>query len=161
MKKISHSPHRRKTVGTILKWIGATTALISLIIGISQVHNLFKNWQERREEVSQLAKASRTQRSSGDYAGCWKLVEQALEREPSSVEAQAEQTQLAMEWLRNIRISSAMGESTFSSIGDKLLPILYRAADAAEGKEASDILAHIGWANYLKYRDGIRDLNID
>jgi hypothetical protein len=161
MRTISHSPRGKKTGGTILRWVGWGTAVISLILGISQVTGMFRSWRDRRADVVQLLDAARGQRSSGDYAGSWNLIGQALERDPGSSPARAEQADLAMEWLRNMEIAGAGKETGFSNVVDRLLPVLYRAGDAAGGREAADILAHIGWAYYLKVRDGFNGLKVE
>jgi tetratricopeptide (TPR) repeat protein len=98
------------------------------------------------------------QADAGDYAGSWKLFEQALVLEPGSRVARSGQVRLAMEWLRHIRTT---GQQTFTEIVAKLLPVLYRGAATATGVQAADLLAHIGWANYLKYQEGIRGMEID
>ncbi|HUI44008.1 MAG TPA: hypothetical protein VL523_18750 [Terriglobia bacterium] len=147
-----------KLVGTGLKWVGGTAAVISLLIGMNQVDSLFQSWRSRQETVAELAKAAAMQTDAGDYAGAWKLYEQARQLEPGSPAARQGQVQLAMVWLRNIH---ATGNQSFSDIVDELLPVLYRAAASAKPQEAADALAHIGWANYLKNRDlGISDAEL-
>jgi len=146
----SQSPDHWKLFGTILKWVGGSAAVISLLTGMVQVNSLFRSWQSRQETVTELAKAAQLQANAGDYAGAWRLYEQALQLEPGSRSARDGEADLAMRWLRNIRISE---NQSFSQIVDPLLPVLYRAAASGNTRRAADALAHIGWANYLKNRD--------
>jgi tetratricopeptide (TPR) repeat protein len=148
--RTSQSPDRWKLFGTILKWVGGSAAVISLLTAMLQVNSLFRSWQSRQETVSELAKAARLQANAGDYAGAWKLYDQALQLEPGSRPARDGQGDLAMQWLRDIRVSE---KQSFSQVVDPLLPVLYRAAVSGNNRRAADALAHIGWANYLKNRD--------
>lgn len=138
----------------LLKWIAVASAVIGLIIGISQVTKLIVKWKEEREKVKSLVASARLQNSSGDYAGAWDTLEQAHAIRPSSDEVQSERANTAMLWLRNIHLRGERGEKRFSDITDKLVPVLYDKAASSQGKEKADALAHIGWANYLKFRDG-------
>jgi hypothetical protein len=64
-----------------------------------------------------------------------------------------------MLWLENVHATSAR---SFTDTANELLPVLDRSLASAKGSEAADILAHIAWANFLRYRDGIREgVNID
>ncbi|HEV2382788.1 MAG TPA: hypothetical protein VG206_23735 [Terriglobia bacterium] len=137
-------------LGTILKWVGGTAAVISLVTGMVQVNGLFRTRQSRQEAVTELVKGARLQASASDYAGAWKLYEQALQLEPGSRAARDGQGDLAMQWLRNMRVSD---NQSFSQLVDPLLPVLYRAAASGNARKSADALAHIGWANYLKNRD--------
>lgn len=137
-------------LGTILKWVGGSAAVISLVTGMVQVNGLFRTWRSRQEAVTELVKGARLQARASDYAGAWKLYEQALQLEPGSRAARDGQGDLAMQWLRNMRVSD---NQSFSQLVDPLLPVLYRTAASGSAWKAADALAHIGWANYLKNRD--------
>ncbi|NOY58194.1 MAG: hypothetical protein GXO75_04550, partial [Calditrichaeota bacterium] len=60
--------------------------------------------------------------------------------------------QLAMLWMRKIR--STEKSLSFSEIADRLSPVLFRGVTFSKGKKAADYIAHLGWAMYLKHRDG-------
>jgi hypothetical protein len=123
-----------------------------------QISSIFQNWRERQEAVSELVKAAEIQKETGDYPGSWRLLEEALDLEPGSKIAREIQVQLAMIWLRNIRTG---GNQSFKNIVEKLLPALYRGATSANERTAADGFAHLGWANYLQYREGMTWLDID
>lgn len=151
-------PEKAKLLGSVLKWTGGITAVISLVIGSASVYQLYTGWEERRTAVAELLAASHIQLGSQDYDGGWMLLKQALELEPASEAVRRFQIPYAMEWLRNIRVS---GDRTFADIVDRLLPVLYRGAADARRSVAADVYAHIGWANYLKWRSGQRGIEID
>jgi hypothetical protein len=66
-------------------------------------------------------------------------------------EMREQRQDLAMEWLRNARAS---GDQTFTSLVNEVLPTLDRGVAAVEGERKADLLAHIGWAYFLRSRDG-------
>ena len=59
-----------------------------------------------------------------------------------------------MQWLRDGRPGPGRG---FSEIVDRVVPGLERAVaePAAAGQRRADLLAHLGWARFLKSRDGV------
>jgi hypothetical protein len=63
-----------------------------------------------------------------------------------------------MLWVRNV---AKTGDQTFSEIVNPLLPSLYLGAVRSGSRERADALAHIGWSNALRARDGVRGLAID
>ena len=151
-------PQRWQVIGDVLKWIGGVTALLSLFLLAQQVNNVVSTWTDRQESVAALIMASDLQASAGDYAGAWGLLDQALALEPGSTQVQAHRVDLAMLWVRKIAIT---GDQTFSEIINPLLPSLYLGAVRSGSSERADALAHIGWSNALRTRDGVRQLAID
>jgi len=149
---------RWQVIGDVLKWIGGVTALLSLFLLAQQVNNVVSTWTDRQESVAALIMASDLQASAGDYAGAWGLLDQALALEPGSTQVQAHRVDLAMLWVRKIAIT---GDQTFSEIINPLLPSLYLGAVRSGSSERADALAHIGWSNALRTRDGVRQLAID
>ncbi len=62
------------------------------------------------------------------------------------------QEDLAMAWLRDARPGPGR---TFSDIATPVLPALERGLLTAAGERKADLLAHIGWADFLRSRDGV------
>ena len=62
-----------------------------------------------------------------------------------------------MAWLDDIR--GDQGPAPFSATVDMLVPVMSRGAVAAEGPRKADLLAHLGWADFLRWRDGQRELD--
>jgi len=154
----------QNTGSNILKWIGVATAIISLILGSNQIYKLIKENREakaRNEKINILIKDSQSQADANDFNGAWKTLEQAQKLNNSSREVEKEQAQLAMKWIRTIYFKTTGSEKTFSEVVDKLTPILNHELNLSGTKQAAAILAHIGWANFLKWGDGITDLKTD
>lgn len=135
---------RWKFLGTALKWIGAVTALLSLIAGSVQLHGLLQASRERSEAVQKLVKAADMQIEYGDLDSALQLVEQAIALQPGSRAAGERQVAVAMMLLRR-----GLKEGDQKK-NDSLLPVLYRGAVDADPVRAADALAHIGLANKLR-----------
>ena len=160
----------RTSLATVLKWIGAVTAFISLTLGLVQVTKIAAEVQERRRFISETIVAAVQQQKSGDYETAWLSLDQAQKSADEGGELaklighldqerrQLRQTQedLAMEWVRNARLAEGQH---FADLVDKLLPVLVRGASSASGVRKADLLAHIGWAYFLKTRDTSANLD--
>jgi TIR domain len=113
------------------------------------------------ERAAALAYAKQVQAAAslctgGDHASAWANFEEVTARAASSADkavAQAAQADCAMLWLRQISVPA--GQS-FGSITNKLVPVLGREVAAAQGPRLADLHAHLGWAEYLRWRDGQR-----
>lgn len=126
--------------------------------------------RERQRQVAELSKIAKLQQGAADYESAWASFEQAFKTAESGGqlakltgqlseerrELRTAQEDLAMEWLENARPS---GGQTFSTIVDKLVPVLNRGIADASGARKADLLAHFGWANFLRSRDGRQGLN--
>lgn len=62
-----------------------------------------------------------------------------------------------MNWLRDIRGDA--GPSPFTRIVDQVTPVLNRGILAASGERKADLQAWLGWSDFLRWRDGQRDLD--
>jgi tetratricopeptide (TPR) repeat protein len=138
---------RWKFLGTALKWIGAVTALISLVAGSFQLNSLLQTSRERSESVQKLVKAADMQIEYGDLDSALQLVEQALALQPGSREAGERQVTVAMMLLRR---GFDYNQEGYTKKIDSLLPVLYRGAVDSNPVRAADSLAHIGLANEIR-----------
>ncbi|HYV95172.1 MAG TPA: hypothetical protein VE978_25575 [Chitinophagales bacterium] len=152
-------------IGTkILKGIGIATAIISLILGGNQVYKMILERQHRAErdkKIGALLKDSESQVNANDYNGAWKTLKQAQELNADSREVEKEQVQVAMKWIRSVYFERTAAIKNYSEVVDMLTPVLNHELNLVDDKQAADILAHIGWANYLKSFDGITDLKTE
>jgi hypothetical protein len=143
---------------TIMKTIGVITAIISLVLGGRQIVNMIGESSAKKEKAKNLNNEAQQLASSGNYSRAWQSISQAVEMRTEYRDQQAE---IAMEWLREIRISSERGEKSFTEIVDKVLPVLYGVIDTNRKEFSAKVLAHIGWANYLKFKDGDRAVKVE
>jgi len=64
----------------------------------------------------------------------------------------------AMRWLREIRVRREDNE-TFTQVVERVLPTLAEALTPASGQRAADLRAHLGWADFLRTREGASGLD--
>ena len=156
-----HSPQKPRKLHAVavgLKWIAGITALISLVIGMDRVNDIYSSWRDRQNAITELVAAARLQAEARDYAGGWRLLQSALALDAGARAARDYQGPFAMAWLRDMRLGDGQ---TFSELVDPLLPVLYMGTANPDKELAADMLAHIGWANYLKRIDGRLEVKIE
>lgn len=156
---------RRDKLATLLKWVGAVTAILSLIFAIHRMTQLVSDLREQQRQIAELREVGKLQLSTSDYDGAWASLEQALKVAESggmldkltgqlskeATDVREAQEDLAMEWLRHAWHPDGR---TYSSFVDKLTPVLNRGLANTTGARKADILAHVGWAIFLRWKDG-------
>lgn len=108
-------------------------------------------------QTLELLRAVQLQQDAGDFAGAWKLMENVAAAAGNSEAVRAARLQLAEAWLRDARTKT----ETFSTIVDQVSGVISRGAASANKVIAADALAHLGWGNFLKSRDGFMGFQID
>ncbi len=147
----SDQPSRKGvSLATALKWVGGATAAISLLLALNQVTGLVQNFRIHHKEFSEAMKAGEQQQERGDYPAAFESFKHATELDPIDRGAQKHEAQAAMLWLENVHAQN----QTFTEIANQLLPVLDKSLSNSKGQDAADLLAHIGWANFLRSRDG-------
>lgn len=153
-----------------LKWIAAITAVITLVLGLNQVVRVFAEIGERQRQLAELQAVADRQREVGDYPAAWTSLERALvaadqgsflaklsgRLDAPRLELRKAQEDLAMAWLRDVRVPEG---KTFADVVDPLLVVITRGSIDAEGVREADLLAHLGWAYFLKSRDRGTDID--
>ena len=109
-------------------------------------------------DVVALSNVVQSQLESRDYSAAWDTVANASKSHPTGDALLPLQTKIAEAWIRNVSVSPPQ---KFADVVDKLLPPLYVTAQRPKGVDAADALAHIGWANFLKSRDGVPNLDVE
>jgi tetratricopeptide (TPR) repeat protein len=135
--------------------VAAALAGAALLLGIGLWLAGVSHLERRRsaERIASVVEQARLQAASGNYASAWSTLEQAGERLPPAPALAGAQEQLAMAWLENARGSEA--GLTLRQIADTVSPVLARGAAASSGQRAADLTAHLGWADFLRSRDGV------
>jgi hypothetical protein len=160
----SSAQRPRNRPGKLLKWVGGVTAFLSLVFALHQFIQMVADVRERQRDITELYKAGKLQQGAADYQAAWTSFEQAAKKADSGGqlakltgqlgkerrELRAAQEDLAMEWAENVKVPQG---KTFSDIVNKLVPVLTRGAAGASGVRKADLLAHLGWAYFLKARD--------
>ncbi len=139
-----------------LKWVGGVTAILSLIFGLQQMTKMISNYFEQRSQVAEMLELGKSQQSAYHYPEAWTSFEKANQLDEDDRNVGEAQEMLAIEWLNNIRVTE--GEETFTDIVDRLLYALHRGVLRASGSQKADLIAYLGWADFLRWRDGNRGL---
>lgn len=108
--------------------------------------------QNTRAALEQWFSEASIQQDAGHYEQAWQLIEQARSSAPDDAEVHRNEANLAMAWLDNARVSEGTGG--FSAIVDQVLPALSRCSARPDQILAASCLAHMGWGDFLKLRDG-------
>ena len=132
-----------------MKWIGAATAVISLILGARQLITIATDRAQRNRESAEFTALARQQAGRNEFAEAWRSLDRAEER--SRTEAtDAARLDVAFKWLEEGRPGS---NQPFSRITDAVVPALDRALLDPQHPRRADTLAHMGWATFLKWRE--------
>ena len=133
----------------VLKWVGAATAVISLVLGARQLVNIGIERAQRSRESAEFTALARQQAGRGEYADAWRSLDRAEERSRTDA-TQAARLDVAFRWLEEGRPGP---NQPFSRITDAVVPALDRALLNTQDPRRADILAHLGWATFLKWRE--------
>jgi tetratricopeptide (TPR) repeat protein len=142
------------TATNALKAVGAIGAVVSLLLGLNQLTGVVQRFRIHRQEFSEAMASGAQQQRRGEIAAAFRSFKHAVELDPIDRDAQASEAQAAMLWIETVHENESQ---KFSEVANQLLPVLDAALVRAKGSEAGDLLAHIAWANSLKYRDGLRE----
>jgi tetratricopeptide (TPR) repeat protein len=115
----------------------------------------YVQWQRQRADEAQstaLAAAAQQLCESGDYALAWQRYDEAIAHHPDRQPLRQAREVCGMRWLRNINVRE--GKLTFTDVVDRVLPLLAEGAASASGQRAADLRAHMGWADFLRIREG-------
>jgi tetratricopeptide (TPR) repeat protein len=108
-----------------------------------------------------LLQAAQTLEGAGEYSAAWAKIQEArahLDESPLTsllhrslvADVQSRRADIAVAWLDHMRLRE--GER-FSDVVSQLLPSLDEAVAETEGERKADLLAHRGWADFLRSRD--------
>jgi hypothetical protein len=109
----------------------------------------------REQSIAADVQAAHLHEESGNYAAAWKALEATHAAHPEAPAVIDAQQRLAMAWLQNIRGSQLTGN--FRDIVDKVTPAIADGATGT-GQRAADLRAHLGWAEFLRSREGATGL---
>lgn len=157
------SPHESATtrppdrLAKILKWVTAGTAVLSLVFGVRTLANIISERGAKEQQVVELLGTAQLQREGRDYASAWASLERAAAIKGEDERVRRLQEDVAMNWLRDIRGDA--GPAPFKNIVDQVTPVLSRGILAASGERKADLQAWLGWSDFLRWRDGQRDID--
>lgn len=91
--------------------------------------------------------------SVGSHAVAWEQFAQIAARHADDPAVRVPREDCGMLWLRDMRVVSE--KETFGELVGKVQPVLAQGLAAASGVRAADLRAHLGWADFLRSRDGV------
>jgi hypothetical protein len=142
------------TAANALKAVGAIGAVVSLLLGLNQLTGVVQRFRVHRKEFSEAMVSGAQEQRRGDNAAAFQNFKHAAELDPLDRDAQTAEVQAAMLWLDT---AHGRQNQTLTDVANHVLPVLDAALVNAKGSEAADLLAHVAWANYLKYKEGFRE----
>jgi hypothetical protein len=145
------------TGGTVMKWIGGATAVLTLLFALQRVATSLSDARAKRNQTTELLRTATLQQQDRHYDDAWRTLQKAEALNASSPDVRAAQEDVAMEWLRNINVVA--GQQTFADIVHQVQPILVRGTLASGATRRADLTAHLGWADFLVWRDKGGDLH--
>lgn len=148
----SESPKPKDRLAGVLKWIGAATAVLTLVFGLHRLTDMVTTARETRREVAAMVATAELQGAAGNHEAAWQTLERATTLDPKARHVRAALEDAGMQWLAAARVR--VGERTFSDIVDAVSPELTRSAALASGQRQADLLAHVGWGEFLRGRAG-------
>jgi len=116
-------------------------------------------WQVRRQQaqqaqqLAQRADAARELCASGSHAAAWDALRLDADHHPDAGSVQHALEDCGMTWLRGMRATE--GRTTFGEQVARIVPVLTRGLAAAPPARRAALRAHIGWADFLRSRDGV------
>jgi hypothetical protein len=143
-----------KRIGAVIAALGLVSATIGYITNGANFFSQVSGYFQGQSEVRTLTQTAGERLAHKDYEAAWNANAKARQLAPRNAAASAQQARIAMRWLEDVHTGSANGPRTFSAIVDPLKASLIAHLPGTMGVEKADLEAHIGWANFLRSRDG-------
>ncbi|HXJ03425.1 MAG TPA: hypothetical protein VNH44_19550 [Micropepsaceae bacterium] len=143
-----------KSISAVIAAVGIVSAGIGYITNGAQFFSKIEDYFYGRSELHTLIDTAEDRLAHTDYEAAWAANMKARQLAPRDAAVGAQQARIAMKWLEDVHVSSTTGPKSFTELADPLKAALLERLPATKGREHADIRAHIGWANFLRYRDG-------
>lgn len=141
------------------KWMAwAALAVLAAVAGggvLWQQHAADEARKVQDVRMAQEVAGARELCTAGSFATAWPRFDELAARYAGRREVLAARADCGMQWLREIRVQ--VGKQTFTDIVGLVEPALVEQLTGATGSHAADLRAHLGWADYLRGRDGAAD----
>jgi len=147
----------------MLKIVGAATAVLSLGAALYGLGHFLYGVRHDSRAVADLIVIAKNQQDRQQFRDAWATLAEASKIEQTSIFVigttmlhQAKED-LGMAWLENIGIGE--GE-TFTGIVAMIEPVLDRGQLSAGPQRQADLLAHLGWAAFLRSREKVTNVDV-
>lgn len=152
-------------LGLIAKILGIVVAVLSVIFGINQLTGLVAEARARDHRVSELLAVSAAEQGAARYSAAWSHLTEAEKlvgaqgiiarfvggSARTGGRIRVRQEDLAMMWLERATVT---GSQSFTDVVSTVSPTLELGATRAAGARRGDLLAHLGWGEFLSRREG-------
>jgi len=145
------------TGATVMKWVGGATAVLSLGFALERIATSVSDSRATRNQTVELLRTAALQRQDRHYDDAWRTLQKAEAVGASTADVRAAEEDAGMEWLRNISVVA--GQQTFADIVHQVQPILVRGTLGPNVKRRADLTAHLGWADFLLWKEKGGDLH--
>ena len=89
----------------------------------------------------------------GSHAVAWDQFTLVAARFPDDAALRTAREDCGMQWMRAMRVRA--DKETFSELVAKVQPVLAQGLARHAGERRADLRAHLGWADFLRSRDGV------
>lgn len=141
----------------LLKGVAGITAVLTLVLAARQVVVLTGEYRARSTRRTALIATSRLQAEAGDFPAAWSSLNQALKADADNRVVQTARENVAQLWLDHARTGGSI--SSLGQLADTVSPVLTEGLLHSDSTRKADILAHLGWADFLRWREGQRGLD--
>jgi tetratricopeptide (TPR) repeat protein len=139
----------------LLKWVGAITAVLGLITGLSGVVGPLKGWWTQGRQAKTMLATALKQEELGEYSAAFDTLTEILKNEPGNTQALHARLDVAMLWIEQTRVPHHDVDDfapQAKALFDRLTPVLEAGLGGGKDYRAADVVAHLGWLNLLKAR---------
>jgi tetratricopeptide (TPR) repeat protein len=134
-----------------------TSSEDAIVPGVGPVADVSNESGPEAEHVRNLLAQAEAQRRRAQFADALNTLAGARKIGPGDADVGRAQEDVAMEWVRDARLETR--EATFGETIKPAMAIIDASLAEAAGQRRADLLAHSGWATFLIWRDGNRQLD--
>jgi hypothetical protein len=140
-------------------WKSIAGGLVAILLGAIFVAQRCAAARDQRRDVGDLLRVAGEQRARRQFDDALTTLEQALSKDVDQPRVRAESEDVAMEWIRELRWSDGPDPQRFADALPRPIAVLDQASPDDPSHRRADRMAHIGWATFLRWRDGERALD--
>jgi tetratricopeptide (TPR) repeat protein len=158
----AQKPESGISLKVVVTWVGAATAVLGLIGGLSGWFHTFSSHRTQRAELSAQMALAQEQAKQGEYPAAVRSYRDILKNDPLYAPALEGQLDAAMQWVENFSVLLRKGEHTSDAAGpllDEIMPVLDAGLARSKGSRAADVQAHLGWVHWLNWHIAKRELS--
>lgn len=148
-------------LGNAAKVVGSLTAILGFATAVIAAYSSISDYFGHRNEAQAAIAAAERQLAAGEYRQAWQANAIALGLAPSDKVAKHQQLAIALRWVENLQLDPNATHQAFGEAVDPLEQVLVWNESGVQGTALADLQAHIGWAHFLRSRDGSSPVDID